>query len=49
MHGVGDPQKMKDAFSMAVVNQIYRGLLRYNSNSDVLPDLAESWSESADI
>jgi len=43
-----DPQKMEDAFSMAVVSQIYRGLLRYNSNGDVLPDLAESWSEASD-
>lgn len=43
-----DPQKMEDAYSMAVVGQIYRGLLRYNSNGDVLPDLAESWIESPD-
>jgi ABC-type transport system substrate-binding protein len=43
-----DPQQMEDAFSMAVVGQIYRGLLRYNSNGDVLPDLAESWTESPD-
>lgn len=43
-----DPHKMEDLYSMAVITQIYRGLLRYNSPGDVLPDLAESWTESAD-
>ena len=43
-----DPHKMEDLYSMAVVTQIYRGLLRYNAPGDVLPDLAESWTESAD-
>ncbi len=43
-----DPHKMEDLYSMAVITQIYRGLLRYNAPGDVLPDLAESWTESAD-
>lgn len=43
-----DPQKMEDAFSMMVSLQLFRGLLRYDQNGDVLADLAESWKESAD-
>ena len=43
-----DPHKMEDLYSMAVVTQIYRGLLRYNASGDVVPDLAESWTQSAD-
>ena len=43
-----DPQKMEDAYSMAVVSQIHRGLLRYNNAGDVRADLAESWTESPD-
>lgn len=43
-----DPQKMEDAYSMAIVSQIHRGLFRYDTTGEVLPDLAESWSESPD-
>ena len=43
-----DPQRMEDAYSMAVVSQLYRGLLRYNTTGDVRADLAESWTESPD-
>lgn len=43
-----DPHKMEDAFSMAVVLQIHRGLLRYTPSGDVAPDLAETWKESPD-
>lgn len=43
-----DPQRMEDAYSMAVVSQLYRGLLRYNTTGDVRADLAESWTESSD-
>ena len=43
-----DPHKMEDLYSMAVVTQIYRGLLRYSSPGDVLPDIAESWTQSPD-
>ena len=43
-----DPQKMEDAYSMAVVTQIYRGLLRYDTAGAVLSDLSESWTEAPD-
>lgn len=43
-----DPQKMEDAFSMMIVLQLFRGLLRYDQNGDVMADLAESWTESKD-
>lgn len=43
-----DPHKMEDAFSMTVVLQVHRGLLRYSPSGDVMPDLAESWKESSD-
>jgi ABC-type transport system substrate-binding protein len=43
-----DPHKMEDAYSMMIVSQLYRGLLRFNSDGDVVPDLALSWKESAD-
>ncbi len=43
-----DPQKMEDAYSMAVATQLYRGLLRYNTTGDIRADLAESWTESDD-
>lgn len=43
-----DPQRMEDAFSMAIATQLYRGLLRYNTTGDVRADLAESWTESSD-
>lgn len=43
-----DPQKMEDAYSMLVVSQIYRGLLRFNPTGNVVPSLAESWTESSD-
>lgn len=43
-----DPHKMEDAYSMAIVTQLYRGLARYSASGDVLPDLAESWKVSAE-
>jgi oligopeptide transport system substrate-binding protein len=43
-----DPQRMEDAYSMAIATQIYRGLLRYNTTGDIRADLAESWTESDD-
>jgi ABC-type oligopeptide transport system substrate-binding subunit len=43
-----DPHKMADLYSMAVITQIYRGLLRYNAPGDVVPDIAESWTQSPD-
>lgn len=43
-----DPQRMEDAYSMLIVSQLYRGLLRFNPTGNVVPSLAESWSESTD-
>lgn len=43
-----DPHRMEDAYSMMIVMQLYRGLLRFNPTGDTVPDLAESWTESAD-
>lgn len=43
-----DPHKMEDAFSMMIVSQLYRGLLRFNPTGDIMPDIAESWTESVD-
>ena len=44
-----DPQKMEDAYSMAVVGQVHRGLFRYDMTGTVLPDLAESWTRMLTI
>jgi len=41
-----DPQKMEDAYSMAIVGQIHRGLFRYNTAGEVLADLAATWTEA---
>lgn len=43
-----DPQKMEDAYSMAIASQIHRGLFRYDTAGEVLSDLAETWTESKD-
>ena len=43
-----DPHKMEDLYSMAVLTQIYRGLLRYSAPGDVMPDLAGSWTQTTD-
>jgi len=43
-----DPHRMEDAYSMMIIMQLYRGLLRFDPTGDVVPDLAESWTESAD-
>ena len=43
-----DPHRMEDAFSMAVVLQLYRGLLRFSPQGELLPDLARGWTESPD-
>ena len=41
-----DPHKMEDAYSMTVVLQVHRGLLRYTPSGDVAPDLAKKWADS---
>ncbi len=43
-----DPQQMEDAYSMLIVSQLYRGLLRFDPTGNVVPSLAESWTESSD-
>lgn len=43
-----DPHKMEDAFSMLIVSQIHRGLLRFDSHGSIVADLAEKWTESKD-
>ncbi len=43
-----DPHKMEDAYSMTIVLQIFRGLLRYTPSTDLAPDIAEKWTESPD-
>lgn len=43
-----DPHQMATANSMTIVVQLHRGLLRFDSNGDCVPDLAESWTESPD-
>lgn len=48
VHLLLDPHKMEDLFSMVVVGQIHRGLLRYSPSGDVVPDLAKEWVESSD-
>ncbi len=43
-----DPHHMETALSMTIVMQIHRGLLRFDSNGDCVPDIAESWEASKD-
>jgi ABC-type oligopeptide transport system substrate-binding subunit len=43
-----DPHKMEDAYSMATVGQVYRGLFRFNPKGDIVSDLVQSWTESKD-
>ncbi len=43
-----DPHKMEDAFSMLIVSQIHRGLLRFDSQGNIVADFAEKWTESKD-
>jgi ABC-type oligopeptide transport system substrate-binding subunit len=43
-----DPLRYEDAFSMDVILQLYRGLLRFTPEGEVVTDLAKSWKESKD-
>lgn len=43
-----DPHRMETAISMTILMQLHRGLLRFDSNGDCVPDLAESWEASTD-
>ena len=43
-----DPHRYEDAFSMVAITQLNRGLLRFSPSGDVIPDLADNWTESED-
>ena len=43
-----DPIGMNDTASLAAVNLIHEGLLRFDSNLNVIPSIAESWDLSDD-
>ncbi len=43
-----DPHRMEDLFSMMILSQLYRGLLRFSPTGEVKSDLAESWTEAPD-
>lgn len=43
-----DPQVQNDTTSEAVVRQIYSTLIKFDTEGKIIPDLAESWSVSAD-
>lgn len=43
-----DPHKMEDAFSMLIVSQVHRGLLRFDSQGNIVADLAQKWTVSPD-
>jgi oligopeptide transport system substrate-binding protein len=43
-----DPHQIEDAYSMFVVLQIHRGLLRYLPDGSLKPDIASSWTISTD-
>ena len=43
-----DPHKMEDAFSMLISSQIFRGLLRFDSEGNIVSDIADKWTISTD-
>ncbi|MBS1983253.1 MAG: ABC transporter substrate-binding protein [Bdellovibrionales bacterium] len=43
-----DPSQLTDTASLAVANQIYDGLLEFDSHFQIKPALAESWTRSQD-
>jgi ABC-type transport system substrate-binding protein len=43
-----DPAVTEDVYTSAVVNQIFSGLLRFDSDLNLLPDVAQSWTISRD-
>jgi ABC-type oligopeptide transport system substrate-binding subunit len=43
-----DPHKMEDLYSMMLVLQLQRGLVRYEPSGRLRPDLAKEWRVSAD-
>lgn len=43
-----DPALLDDVYEATVVNQIFEGLLRFDSHLNVIPCIADSWEISAD-
>jgi oligopeptide transport system substrate-binding protein len=43
-----DPAKQVDLYAVAVANQIFDGLIKFDSHLNVVPGLAQSWSASRD-
>lgn len=43
-----DPYSFGDTFTLAVLNHVYEGLVRYDENLGIEPALAESWSVGED-
>jgi len=43
-----DPAKLVDLYAVAVANQIFDGLVDFDSHLNVIPGLAQSWSASRD-
>ena len=41
-----DPDKVEDNSSMAIVNDLFEGLVRVDNNGKVIPALADSWQTS---
>lgn len=39
-----DPQLMEDVYSLTVNRQIYRGLLKFTSSLEIIPDLADTYN-----
>jgi ABC-type transport system substrate-binding protein len=44
----GDPHAMETGYAMTMVLQLHRGLFRYRPDGELLPDLAENWTQSQD-
>lgn len=42
-----DPYSLTESFSIAFLNHVYEGLVRYNENLEIEPALATSWENTA--
>lgn len=43
-----DPQFASETSAKIVINNVFEGLVRYDSKGEIIPGIAESWSVSAD-
>jgi len=43
-----DPQFASESGAKIVINNVFEGLVRYNSDGEIIPGIAESWSVSED-